>query len=649
MMPHVWLILVRHRLLVALLFAACLALVLPGTSEAQAALLRSDPAQGAVLPVAPDQVRMWFSEALNPSFSTAVVESAANKRVDYQDAHISSNDAGEMDLNLQPNLPPAVYVVVWRTVSAADGHILSGSFRFTVARLDGTVPTLTAGTVPGQHDLGGNTLTGQFDGLALFNLIMVTLVELGAVFWVGAQFWLLFLLQSSSEDHEELSASNQKVQQRFEQRLSLPTLLVLLLANAGVLLGQAIGITGGNVASAIAPSLLVGLVTSGSFGSFWLMRMIVLILAMRLSLYRLQVHRLRAATPSRLVGGFTLWANLVLGLALFIAIAVSGDAAAVSGNSGFYALVADYFHLVAAALWVGGMIFIATSYLPILRRSTVVERARSLVTILPYSTPWAVAGVIILAVTGPFSATVHLALWEQLLSTAYGRALVVKLLLVGALLLTGALHIGLLRPRLKKEVKKYAYALARLQASRATAEPQRMEKLIARQVKLRERRLAKQSQHLTRVLGFEPVLGVAVLVCVGLMNVFAGTLVPTTSVSQPQPTATSTSFTTSVRTSDNKFRVTLVVNPNFSGTNIFTASVIATNTGKPITNVGVTLYISSLIMDMGVGTVNLQPDGKGHFSARSELPMGGDWQVRIELRMADNKLHEAVVKLPTPL
>jgi copper transport protein len=79
---------------------------------------------------------------------------------------------------------------------------------------------------------------------------MITLVELGAVFWVGAQFWVIYVLRPSAEDHPKLSASNQQVQQRFERRFSLPLLLVLLLANIGVLLGQALDITGGNVAAA---------------------------------------------------------------------------------------------------------------------------------------------------------------------------------------------------------------------------------------------------------------------------------------------------------------------------------------------------------------------------------------------------------------
>ncbi len=92
----------------------------------------------------------------------------------------------------------------------------------------------------------------------------------------------------------------------------------------------------------------------------------------------------------------------------------------------------------------------------------------------------------------------------------------------------------------------------------------------------------------------------------------------------------------------------LDVNPNLSGSNVFTVSVADINTGAPITNVGISLYASSLDMDMGVETANLQVDGKGHFSASGDLHMEGNWQIRIQIRAPENTLHEATVKVLTP-
>ncbi len=679
-----------RRLLVAALLAVCLTIVLPGVSEAHAILVRSDPATDAVLSVAPDQVRMWFSEALNPAVSTAAVVNEKNQRIDQHNAFVSPDDATEMDISLQPNLSPGVYAVVWRTSSADDGHVLTGSFLFTVARPDGTVPTASGGTVLGQNVLGGsNTVgqgAGQLDGPTFFNLLMVTLLELGAIFWVGAQFWPIFVLSPSAEDCEDLSAANQQVQQRYARRFALPTLLVLLVANGGVLFGQALTASGGNIGDAFSLSLLANLVTGGRFGAFWIMRFIVLILALRLALYQVQWYRTRRSLP-RLVNVILPWVNLILGLALFISMTMTSHASAVTGSTGVLALVVDWLHLVAAALWVGGMLYIVTSYLPILRKYPVVEQARSLVTALPYYSPWALAGVGIMAVTGPLSATFQLTSWGQLLATAYGRTLVVKILLVGALLLTSAIHLLFLRPHLKKELKKYTYARERLQTQQATpvvsppallvgqlsrsdehqvdeaddamlphSLPARHEreasppaKMLAQQVRLREKRLTARVLRLNAVLRWEPLLGVAVLVCVGFLNVFGATLASTTATPQTgASTGTVAPFHTTAKTKDGAFQVTLVINPNQAGPNGFQVSIADAQTGKPVTNVGVVLYTTILDMDMGTQDVNLLPDGSGHFSAQGDLVMGGHWQIRIQIRTLDNTLHDAMITVVTP-
>jgi copper transport protein len=657
----------RRFLEIAVPLAIVLTLLFPGIASAHAILLRSDPAKDSVLSIAPQQVRMWFSEALNPAFSTAVVVNGENKRVDNRNAHVSSNDQTEMDVTLQPNLPPAVYIVIWRTDSAADGHILRGSFIFSVARADGSVPTLAPGSNPGASVLGGSNLTGLYTGLidapTFFNLIMITLVELGAIFWMGAQLWINFVLTISAESHSEERNINEQVQRRFERYFSLPTLVVLFLANIGVLVGQALNLTGGDLASALSPALLAGLATSGRFGTYWMMREIVILLAIILALYML----LQQQRP-RIVRTLLPIANLFLASALLIAITLSGHAAAVNPNIVSYAIVIDWLHLLAASLWVGGMIYIATNYLPVLKRLQIPQQDRSLVTVLPYFSPLAIAGVLIMATTGPFSAAFHLTSWQQFLSTAYGRALLVKIALVGGLLITSAIHVGILRPRLKKEYQKYSYIANRLQTAQIggetaeqnrtstvdgqqaviiTAEPSRANKLLAQQVKLREGRLTKKTLLLSKVLRWEPVLGIGVLICVGLMNVFAGTLSPI-AASQQQTGSKPQPFSASAHTTDGKFTVTLSINPNRFGTNVFTVSAVDTSTGAPATNIGVSLYATMLDMDMGTNTLNLLPDGKGHFSGSGDLDMPGNWEIRVQIRTPDAKLHEASVKFVTP-
>src|SRR5260370_12266325 len=154
----------RRNILIALLFALGLTFTLPAIASAHAILLRSDPAKDAVLNVAPQQVRMWFSEDLNPAFTTAAVVNAKNQPVDQKDAHVAPGDSKEMDLSLKANLPPSVYIVIYRTDSAEDGHILRGSFIFTVANPAGSLPTLNPNTIPGQNVLTGANPAGLLHG-----------------------------------------------------------------------------------------------------------------------------------------------------------------------------------------------------------------------------------------------------------------------------------------------------------------------------------------------------------------------------------------------------------------------------------------------------------------------------------------------------
>jgi methionine-rich copper-binding protein CopC len=109
----------------AFFFVFLLFLLFPQDANAHAILLRSDPVKDSILSASPAQIRMWFTENLNPTFSTASVVNAANSaanvqkdvktHVDKGNAHVSASDSKEMDVSLKPNLPSAVYVVLYRT------------------------------------------------------------------------------------------------------------------------------------------------------------------------------------------------------------------------------------------------------------------------------------------------------------------------------------------------------------------------------------------------------------------------------------------------------------------------------------------------------------------------------------------------------
>jgi copper transport protein len=588
--------------------ALLLFFLFPQMVRAHAILLRSDPAKDSLLPASPNQIHMWFSEDLNPIFSTAYVVNAADSannvqndiktHVDKGDAQISTADAKEMDVSLKPNLPSAVYVVLYRTQSADDGHILSGSFVFTVTATNGTIPFFN-GSLPQEGAFSGSAgSSGQLDGPTLFSLIMITLVDLGTVFWVGAQLWRVFvILELQSEDQNE-QAIFQQIEQRFDHRFSGLVLLLIFLANIGVLIGQALTLTSNQWGQALTPSLLISLVAHGQFGAFWIMRQIVILLA-----FLLMVITMVTKWSARWMIACISWGNFILGLALLIALTLSGHAAATSSDIRVYAVLGDFLHLVAAALWVGGMIYLAVIYLPMLKSKPWQQQTASLLTTLPRYSPLAITGVVLMGLSGSLNAATRLLSWDQLFSTTYGRTLLVKISLVGTMLITSAIHVLLLRPRLAKNFKTYQRATEAAQPSEGE-KPTDLASLAIVPMKELEYAIVQQTQRLSTILRWEPALGVAVL---------------------------------------------LKIDPNHFGTNTFIATVSdSKGNAVPTSNIGVSFYTTSLDMDMGTDTINLQPDGKGHFSHSGDLDMDGNWQLRIEIRTLDATLHEATVKFFTP-
>jgi hypothetical protein len=143
-----------------------------------------------------------------------------------------------------------------------------------------------------------------------------------------------------------------------------------------------------------------------------------------------------------------------------------------------------------------------------------------------------------------------------------------------------------------------------------------------------------------------------VLLGSGLLKVFTGALPEEASAPPshpaPQVAATPPPWNATVFTADRLILVTLEVGPNQSGTNSFAVNLVAMRTGRAITNASVSLFTTMLDMKMATTSVLMHPDGRGHFHGRGELLMGGDWDIRILIRTADQRLHEARIHLLTP-
>jgi copper resistance protein C len=116
------------RLFIAVILAACASATT--AAKAHAFLDHAVPAVGSSVPTAPADVTMWFTQELEPAFSTATVTDKSGNRVDEADAQVNSKDPTELQVSLK-KLPPGIYTVLWHILSV-DTHTTHGDFTFTV-------------------------------------------------------------------------------------------------------------------------------------------------------------------------------------------------------------------------------------------------------------------------------------------------------------------------------------------------------------------------------------------------------------------------------------------------------------------------------------------------------------------------------------
>ena len=112
--------------------AAALLVCSAAAANAHAFLDHAAPRVGETVRSAPPELRVWFTQELEPAFSTIKVLNAAGIRVDKSDTRVDATDPALLRVSLEA-LGPGVYRVVWRVVSM-DAHVTDGKFIFRVAQ-----------------------------------------------------------------------------------------------------------------------------------------------------------------------------------------------------------------------------------------------------------------------------------------------------------------------------------------------------------------------------------------------------------------------------------------------------------------------------------------------------------------------------------
>lgn len=116
--------------------------------------------------------------------------------------------------------------------------------------------------------------------------------------------------------------------------------------------------------------------------------------------------------------------------------------------------ILTWIHLVAAAIWVGGSLFIGIVFSPLLKTMTnsIEERMQIMIRVGRRFNKVAVPSLIILMATGLYSSHVLLSKPDLLVATSYGTFLIIKILLVIALIITYIVHVRVIRKDVEDKI-----------------------------------------------------------------------------------------------------------------------------------------------------------------------------------------------------
>jgi copper transport protein len=376
-----------------------LALALPASAWGHATLEHTVPTEQGRVTEAPNLLRLDFDQSVT-SLASSIQVYTAGGRVVSRPAR-TDNAGHDVVATLAKRLPAGAYTVRWHVVSG-DGHVISGVFTFGV-RVAAPPPTQAYGA-------SGPTTTEHVVRWAYFVALALLLGGIGCRLIVVRgplpqraenRFYVVTGIGAIATIEVGIAA----FLLRAEDALQLPF--------ARLLYGDLQPIANGTRFGTAFVAMTLGFaLVSGLLFLAWL-------------------------TDRQLL----LWPALVLGLGFASGLSLSGHSAADAGSS-WKSELADWVHLSAATLWIGGLVQLAVVVLPLapdLRRAA----------FLRFSTMATVLVALVLA-AGTYLSILRLPHLHDLWTTHYGHVLLVKLGLVAVALAWGGLHRVLAVPAVER-------------------------------------------------------------------------------------------------------------------------------------------------------------------------------------------------------
>ncbi|MFH8465011.1 copper resistance CopC/CopD family protein [Streptomyces sp. NPDC017991] len=381
----------RVRTLLLLILAVTGALLAGAVPvSAHAALTGSDPQQGAVVAEAPAQVSLTFSEQVAMSDSSVRVLDPKGKRVDT--GKTSGQGGNTYAVKLHSGLPDGTFTVTYQVVSA-DSHPVSGAFTFSIG-----APSTTTVAVSDQEAGGG--LVGGLYGFARY------VSYAGFILLVGGSAFVLACWQRGTGV-------------RAVQRLVVSGWLALTGATLAMLMLRG-SYTGSGKFGDVFDLNLLSEVLQTKTGAALVSRLLLLAAAALFIAVLFGAYEKREDEEEK--------GDLTFGLAIGGFVVAAGLAAtwamaehASTGLQAGIAMPADVLHLLAVAVWLGGL----STLLVVLYRAPSIERSA-----VQRFSKVAFGSVTVLVVTGIYQSWRQVGTWSALTGTWYGQLLLIKVGLV---------------------------------------------------------------------------------------------------------------------------------------------------------------------------------------------------------------------------
>lgn len=558
------------RLVAALVLAAGLVVLGAAPASAHADLTTSSPAPGAVLTESPDSIDLEFTEPVAVANGAIRVFDSEGSRVDEGVVEVS----GRIASLALPTLDEGSYAVTWR-ITSDDGHPVTGAFTFQVGT--GSGPGATSREITGLADRlladqGGDAVLGVLYGitrwLAFAGLALLIGGAAFALLWPGAR----------------RSAGTRRIVRIGWVATAVATVVALLAYGpyvAGLGLGDMFS-TG-----------ILGDTVGDRQGQVWLARLVLLIVAA--PLLALLAARDSSASDDRSapLPGWWLPAGVLVGIGLAATPGLSGHA--ISGRWTSAAVVADTLHVLAMAVWLGGIVALSATALR-------TPPAQGATAALARFSRIALGSIAVIAATGTFQAVRQLGSLEAVRDTEYGRILVVKLVLVAAIVVVAAFSREIV-------LRRSARAWLADPEHRPDGEPPPEELTPAQE--------EAERSGLRRSVLVEVVLGLAVLAATALL------------VNSPPGYSSTEAVGGAVGVTMNADTVSVdvTVTPAVAGRNDVHVDLF-TPAGAPLDAEDLTVTFALPGRDIPPIDVPLRRLGPGHYySPGFDIPFPGSWQI----------------------